>query len=159
MKRAISLLTSLAMVFIFCFTTLAAVEETASRVQASIEYLNDGSYIETTITEEKTSYSARATTTINGSKKITHKSSNGEVLWTATLKGTFTYTGSSSACTASSITYSVVNDNWKITSATASKSGNKATGDITAKHYLLGMPIKTVEKTVTLTCNSSGMLS
>lgn len=48
---------------------------------------------------------------------------------------------------------------WKITSATASKSGNKATGDVTAKRYVLGIPVETVEKTITLTCSASGVIS
>lgn len=159
MKKVIAFLLSLTLILTLYLPTFAATNTDHTVATTSIEYLEDGSYIETVITKERSSLSIFATSTKTGSKKITHKNSDSETLWTATLKGTFTYTGSKATCTASSITYSIVNDNWKIMSATASKSGNKATGDITAKRYVLGIPTKTVEKTITLTCSASGVLS
>lgn len=132
------------------FTTVSA------KNTSEIIYLKDGSYLIIELTEESTS---RASNTKSGTKTINHYNNDNEKLWDATLRGTFTYTGSSATCTKATIAYNIYNDNWKITSATASKSGNKATGDVIAKQYVLGIPIKTVERTITLSCSASGTLS
>lgn len=159
MKRLFSLLISLTLFFLLSFNTLALSDLDKGTSRTFVEYLDDGSYIITTITEEKTSYSAYASFTKSGSKITTYTGSDGEVKWTATLRGTFTYTGSSATCTASNITFSSNDSNWKATSATASRSSNKAIGDITVKHYVLGIPIKTIEATIILTCSANGTLS
>ncbi len=159
MKRLFSLIFSFALVFILPFNVLAITNSNESTIQTSVEYFDDGSYITTTITEEQSYYSTYATTTKNGSKTTTYTGSDDEVKWSATLHGTFTYTGSSSTCTSSSITYSSSDSDWRITSATSSKSGNKAIGDVTAKQYVLGIPLKTVNETITLTCSATGTLS
>lgn len=151
MKKIVSVLLSLIMVLSIAPTVFATQESSTYT-----EYLDDGSYLVITIETERLS---RATNTITGKKTATYKDNNDETLWTATLKGTFSYTGSSATCTASSITYSITDDAWKITSATASKSGNKAIGNVTAKKYVLGISLKTVEKEITLTCSASGTLS
>lgn len=106
--------------------------------------------------EENTFF--RATNTKSGSKTIDIYNSN-EKVFDATITGTFTYTGSSATCTKASISYNVYADNWKMKEATASKSGNKAIGDVTAKRYLLGIPVETVEQTFYLTCSATGTLS
>ena len=87
------------------------------------------------------------------------KNSDGEAQWSATLRGTFTYTGSSATCTASSISYTIENSKWKISSATASKSGNTASGHITAKRYTFGIPVQTVEAPIAISCSATGVLS
>ena len=46
-----------------------------------------------------------------------------------------------------------------ITSATASKSGNTATADVTAKRYTLGIPLETLNRTITMTCSANGTIS
>ena len=90
----------------------------------------------------------------NRKKTATFYNSDNVAQWSATLKGTFTYNGSSATCTASSITHKIYSSNWKTASASTTKSGNKAT----AKRYLI-VPVQTVEKTITLTCSASGVLS
>lgn len=150
MKKFLSLLLS-CLLFFMCFNITAF----ASESNESIIYFDDGSYIVTIITESP----SRATKTKSGTKTLSHYNDDNEKLWDATLKGTFTYTGSSATCTNSTISYNIYNNNWKITSATASKSSNKAIGDIIAKRYVLGIPTKTVEQTITLSCSASGTLS
>lgn len=120
-------------------------------------YFDDGSYI--VISNIETTNIARATNTITGQKHYTYYDSANTQIWKATLKGTFTYTGSSATCTSSKITYTIYDSSWKITEATATKSGNKAMGDVTAKKYFLGIPTKTVDKTITITCSANGTLS
>lgn len=155
MKKIISIFLTLIIIFYSMSINLFA---SAFSVSENIVIIfENGDYITETITKE--SVLNRATNTITGQKTSNYRNSNNKLLWSATLKGTFTYTGSRATCTASSITYTVYDDNWKITSAVASKSGNTAKGDVTAKRYVLGIPTKTVERTITLTCSSSGVLS
>lgn len=158
MKKILFILISIVLILCFCVTSFA-VDTEKSSVQSYVEYLEDGSYLTITIEEDVSSFATYTTNTKSGRKTIEYISSDGEVLWSATLKGTFAYTGTTAMCTSSSITYSILDDSWKITSATASKTMNKAVGNVTAKHYFLGIPIKTVEETITLTCSASGVLS
>ena len=124
---------------------------------ATVEYFDDGSYIVITIAEQETALFAA--TTKSGSKFVNYYNSDNEKVWTVTVYGSFSYTGTSSSCTASSVSYTIYNDSWKVKSATASRSANKAIGDFTCKFYLLGIPVKTVEQSVTLSCSSTGVLS
>lgn len=159
MKKILSLTMIFVLVCSFNVSSFAVVNNNEIFARSDIEYLEDGSYIVTEITVGNSDFSVAAANTKSGSKTIKHYGSNNELQWTATIKGTFSYTGSTAMCTASSITYSILDDSWKITSATASKTMNKAVGNVTAKHYFLGIPIKTVEETITLICSASGVLS
>lgn len=124
-------------------------------ISESITKLEDGSYYITVI-EETTS---PRSTTKSGTKTSRYYSSSDELLWSVTVKGTFSYTGSSAKCTASSVSTTCPNDNWKITSKSSSKSGAKASATATAKRYASSVPVQTVTKTVTLTCSPTGILS
>lgn len=159
MKKVILFLTVISIIFTLSTNALAVKVFQSENAKAEIIYFEDGSYIETVITVEKSDFSVFTTNTITSTKKISYKNSDGEVSWTATLKGTFNYTGSNSTCTSSSITYTIENTKWKIPTATASKSGNKAIGNVIAKRYTLGIPVQTVERTITLTCSATGVLS
>lgn len=157
MKKILSSLISIFLLFSFIISAQATDIIDTSNDYTVVEYFSDGSYITTTIVED--TIMTRSSNTKSGTKTVTYSDSDGEVLWKAFLKGTFTYNGSSSSCTASSITHSIYDTDWKITSATASRSGNKAIGDITAKRYFIGIPTATIEKTVTLSCSANGTLS
>lgn len=122
----------------------------------SIIYLDNGSYLLIEVSEINIS---RATNTKTGTKSITYKNDDNEAMWKATLTGTFTYTGNSATCTSATINYNVYADNWEIKEATASKSNNKAIGDVTAKRYLIGIPVETVNQTFYITCSATGTLS
>lgn len=121
-----------------------------------IEYLDDGSYLVVSIESGGIS---RITNTKTAKKTITHKDSDGEILWSATLKGSFSYDGSSATCTSSNITYSIADETWKLISANATKSENKALADIVVRKYALGIPFKTIEKTITIACSANGTIS
>lgn len=156
MKKSLGIFLSL--ILAFSVLVINASAESDKNVKTSnITYFEDGSYVVTVLTE--TDGISRATSTKTGQKTTTYYGSDDVAIWKATLTGTFSYTGSSSSCTAASVTYEIYNDNWKIPSATATKSSNKAIADITAKRYLLGIPVQTVEKTITITCSASGTLS
>lgn len=159
MKKLVAFLITILLIFTTNINAFAVVNEPSENTTSEIMYFDDGSYIETTLTIEESNISTFATNTISGSRKMIYKNSDGEAQWTAILKGTFTYTGSSATCTASSISYTIENSKWKISSATASRSGNKATGNIIAKRYTFGIPVQTVEAPIAITCSATGVLS
>ena len=153
MKKVLSFLFIVLIVFGVSINACAS-----SDAITTVEYFEDGSCIETTIVV-KEYISTYATQVKKVEKSISYKDEDGIVCWKATLTATFRYTGSSATCTDSDVTYTVSNSKWKITSATASKSGNTATADITAKRYTLGIPFKTVDRTITMTCSANGTIS
>lgn len=156
MKKVVSVL--LIVMIMFSLNVPAFAVENIDNENTVIEYLEDGSCFITTITvvEENSTY---ATNTKTFTKTVSYKDEDGIVCWKATLTATFRYTGSSATCTESDVTYTVSNSKWKITSATASKSGNTATADITAKRYTLGIPVETLNRTITMTCSANGTIS
>lgn len=156
MKKVVSVL--LIVMIMFSLNVPAFAVENIDNENTVIEYLEDGSCFITTITvvEENSTY---ATNTKTFTKTISYKDEDGIVCWKATLTATFRYTGSSATCTDSDVTYTINDSAWKITSATASKSGNTATADITAKRYTLGIPFKTIDRTITMTCSANGTIS
>lgn len=121
-----------------------------------IEYFEDGSYDVVEI--QANNQDIAKTVAGPKSKSISHYESD-KLVFVVTVTGTFNYDGKTSICTNSTVSYKIFNDNWKVTSSTASKSGATAKGEFTVKKYLLGVPIKTVNKTVTLTCSNNGTFS
>ena len=120
------------------------------------EYLDDGSYIVTTITEVPSESLARATVSKSGTKTATCKSSSGTALWSVSVTGSFTYNGSSASCKSASVKTKVYDSSWSISSESAKKSGASAIA--TAKAKLSGTSTyKTLS--VTLTCGVNGTLS
>lgn len=120
------------------------------------ERFEDGSYIEISI--DYGNSNARTTTT--KSKTATYKGADGTALWSITVKGTFNYNGSSSTCTNSSVSTKNYSTSWKLSNATSSKSGSTASASVTAKQYHQdGTILRTINKTVKLTCDKNGNLS
>lgn len=154
MKRMTTVLLAMLMLIVMCPTNAFAGETAADKY---VEYFEDGSYI---VTELETSgISTFAASTKNYSKSASYYNSDNEKEWTITLSGTFSYTGSSATCTKATKSYKIYDDRWKVTSSSASKSGNKATGNFTVKRYLAGIPIRTVNKSLTITCSKTGVCS
>jgi hypothetical protein len=124
------------------------------------EYLPDGSYYETIIETSSPSFSLFATSsTKSGSKTVNYKNSSGTVLWYVKVSGSFTYNGSTSSCTSSTVTAASQSSYWTISGKSASKSGNVATASATAKRYSGSIVVQTVNETIHLTCSANGTLS
>lgn len=122
---------------------------------SAIEYFSDGSYAITRIEDIEITSKG----TVTKSKTYSYYDSSNVLQWTVILEATFSYNGSSATCTSATTGYSVSNSAWKVTKANASRSGNTATGDFTVKKYVLLVPVQTVNKTLTLTCSASGVVS
>ena len=146
MKRVVSVL--MLVFFLFSALPMAGAAEAVS--EERIE-LGDGYYL----IAETFQSDARASKSVSGSKPYTCYDSAGTALWKVTLYGTFTYTGSSATCTASSISTTIYDSSWSTGSKSASKSGNKATGSATMKKST----VKSVPVSLSLSCSASGSLS
>lgn len=154
MKKLISLLSVVLMIAVLCPNTAFADEKIVT--DRYVEYLDDGCYIVTELTESTITTFAEQTTS---KSKSSHYYDGSNKEWTVTLSATFSYTGSSATCKSATTSSKIYNDKWKVTSAVPSKSGNKATGTFTVKKYVLGIPVKTVNKTLTITCSNTGVCS
>jgi hypothetical protein len=145
----------------FADTSVLA-DKTVAEV-TDVVYLNDGSRIVTEISVEPsrvlTLATASATSTKTGSKTVSYENSSGTLLWYVKVTGTFSYDGSTSSCTSSTVTASAPDSNWVIAGQSASKSGSQATGTATAKLYKGSTVVQTVSKTVILSCSKTGALS
>ena len=159
MKKLMALLLTLVTVLSMTCVAFAGEMPTTSNIYpAEYEYFDDGSYILTIITEESTLPLARATSSKTASKTVTY-SKNGTSLWYVKVTGTFSYNGTSSSCTNSSVTAGSYSNSWKITNTSHSKSGATAKASATAKLYANNIAINTVTKNATLTCDKNGKCS
>lgn len=152
MKKLFSVLLS-----ILILTSLLSVAS-AAEVEPSVEYFPDGSYSVTVIEDESPGISFFSSSATK-SKKKTHYSSSGVAQWYVKVTGTFTYGDGSSECTSASVSAGSYVSIWSIESKSASKSGNKATANVTAEQTRAGDTFNIVTESVTLTCSATGTFS
>ncbi len=148
---------TLCLILSICFhsTVLASDINASSTI---VEYLKDGSYIETILEENNSVGLFSTTSTKSGKKTSTYKNSSGQIQWSISVTGTFSYNGSSSKCMSSSISTTCPGKYWSLSGKSASKSGATAIATATAK-YINGSNTKTVQRSVQLTCSKNGTLS
>ena len=154
-NKVICTLISLALVVLTAVPTSATSYLSKDETICSIELFENGSYAVTTI--KNVGHNTKGTVTKN--KSYTYYDSSNVQQWMVSLTATFSYNGSTASCTSATPSYSINNTAWKITKAETSISGATATGDFTAKKYVLLVPIQTVNKTLTLTCSASGIVT
>lgn len=132
----------------------------------STETLDNGDYIETVISSETSlSDNVLNISTLSTSKTITktkttyYKNSTGSILWSVSIKATFTYNGSTSKCTSCSHSTTAPGKSWSIKRCTSSKSGNKATAKAVATHTDSDGSKYNITKSVTISCSANGTVS
>lgn len=157
MKKTLILLFS----FLFIFASTFPVK--ASEIQSInstniIEIFDDGSYIESSTEENIIATLSRSSST--KSAKRTYKASSGKILWTITVTGTFTYNGSSSSCTKASVSTTCPSITFKLASKSATKHNSTATATATAsfKQYNDSVYLRTITRSVSISCDKSGKL-
>lgn len=159
MKRTFLLIISFCLLFNSYIPVEAKTPNTLATTSAYTEYINDDLYaeVELCITSENNNTSKVKASTKQkiASKTYNIKNSSGTIIGSYTLTGTFQYNGSSSACTEASYSTNVFNSDCYFNSASASKSGNTATGSFTFVNSLAGTRII---KTLTLTCSPDGTI-
>ena len=132
--------------------------EKSRLISETTEFFHDGTYVTVSVYEEENK--ERATTTKTGSKVFRAHESDGTVIWTFTVQGTFSVnSGVSSTCTAVSHSHSISANSWSCKTSSSSKSGNTATGTATFVKKILFITTDTKECTVQLTCDKNGNLS
>lgn len=94
--------------------------------------------------------------TITKQKEYYRTDSNENLLWKATLIGTFTYNGSTSSCTAASCTTTIYNSAWSEQSVNAYTSGASANADVTMVRKFLFITVETVSIFLTMSCDKDG---
>lgn len=152
MKRFSIIVSLLLVVTLFVPTSVIANDLTQT---SEIIYLENGCYITIEITESP----ERASASKSGTKNYVYRSNSGNELWRASLRGTFTYTGTSATCTASSCTTTVTDTAWYEVSKNASRSGASAIGEFVMGHKILGITINKETVNMSLTCDANGNLS
>lgn len=127
-------------------------------ISTEIIPLDESYYMEVITYDTTPSQVSRATASKVKKASKTHNIKNAAdaTLVSYTLSAEFTYNGTTSTCTYVSHSETVYDSTWYFSSATASKSGNKATGSYTAKCPTLG---QTVSNTITITCDANGNIS
>ncbi|MCM1235504.1 MAG: hypothetical protein NC489_35845 [Ruminococcus flavefaciens] len=161
MKRVVSLLIMTVLIFgVFCSAPLA--NAAAIPEQSEIISLENGDYLEITINNIPVQFSGisalAATKSVTKMKTTKYRNSSGTVLWSISIKATFTYDGSTSKCTACSHSTTCPAKTWTIKSASSSKSGNSATAKATATHATNGA-LKNYTQSVTIKCSKNGTVS
>lgn len=159
MKKIIAFVLS-AVIIIDILPTISANAECNS-TESEIFYYDDGSYAVITITyglasnvEVNTSKSIKS-----GSKTFSYYDDSGALKWTATLTASFTYDGSTSSCTSANCTVTIYDSDWYVISNNSGYTGNTATANVTMRRRYLGVTVKTVPVTITLSCDANGNLS
>lgn len=136
------------------FCTPVSAVSASKETKTTIEYLDNGDYIETIITWEESLTRASKT----ASKTSNYKNSEGEVMWSVTIRGTYTYDGIVALCTSCTHSTSVSSSVWTIKSSSSSRSGNTATANATAT-LKVGFISKDYAMSVKLSCSPDGTLS
>ena len=149
MKKTLVILLTLVMIIssVFCLPVSAL---SANKVtETTIEYLENGDYIETVLTYEDSLTRA----TKSGSKTKNYKNSSGTTLWSVTVTCTFSYTGSLSSCTSVSHSAKSYSSSWTIKSVSSSRAGNTGTANATATYLSTNY-----QMSVSLSCSTYGEL-
>ena len=94
--------------------------------------------------------------TVIKAKYCNYFDSKGNCLWSVRLSGTFSYNHRKAVCLSSNITFDIRDNDWKLISSQHSEDGNSAKGAFAIRQYKLGVPLKFVEKELTLTCDKDG---
>ena len=150
MKRALAVILTAVLLVVF----VSGYSFALSEVDTTIEYYKDGSY---GIVSIQKSYTKSGT--ITETKTYKYYDSSNNLDWKASITASFTYNGSTASCTSVSKSTTIYDSAWKCTAASCSKSGATATGNFTFKNYMLGIPVNTINKTLTLTCDKNGNIT
>ncbi len=169
MKKILSVLLCVVFIILMAFPVFSAVSQTESK-----EYLEDGSYFDIVISDSIKEESEggifakiiaffrqlinfiKGQKTVSKTKYINYYSSDGSLLWTAMLTGEFVYTKYSAVCTLARFDMDIYDSDWKKQDSGCKNEGDTAFAQFSVKQYKLLVPLKTIEKTMTLVCDTSG---
>ena len=96
------------------------------------------------------------TDTVTKTKYLRYYDSKGVLLWTTYLTATFQYNGKKVVCTEAALTAEIADGDWTLDEKQTEKADNTAKGTVTFRQHKLGVPLKTITRTLTLTCDNNG---
>ena len=164
-KCFLSVFLILCMICAMSVQTFAAESEVATvdilsltEVTETVEYLEDGSYIVTTV---RTSPTPRAEIySKSAAKEVTLYDEDDVIQWNYFLIGTFTIeTGVSCVCTNSTYSYNIYIDKWSLTDHNNWYSGNMAYGTAVFKKKVLFITTSTQNLEGAVACDAYGVIS
>ena len=94
--------------------------------------------------------------TVTKTKYCNYFDSNGKLLWSVSLKGTFTYNYRKAFCVSSEISYEIRDKDWTMLSYDSCEENDTAKVEFAIRQHKLGVPLKLIEKELTLTCDKNG---
>ena len=164
MKRLISMLCSILLVlscFVFAPCVNAAEDESFEElvlVSENVEYLEDGSFIITTVYEEVVTTRSNLYTK-TGTKERVYTDADGNIVWSLTVYGEFqVIEGASVTCTSARSSATIYDSEWECVTQYAYVSGNQAIAHGEFQRKLLGVVISSRTVDVTLSCDPYGNL-
>lgn len=113
-------------------------------------------YEETIQTDSKVLSSTGKSGNITASKTGAYKDRKGNVVWSVTVTASFSFTGSSSKCTAVSASAVSNHPDWTILSKSCSRNGNKGSATAVAKNKSYA---EKLTRTVSIQCSKTGKIS
>lgn len=141
-------------------TTTFAASDCSNIISIDTEYLEDGCYYETIISDASSDLdllSAEKTTT--KTKTTSLKNSSGNTLWSLSITATFTYDGKTSKCTSCTPKGTAPATYWTISNITSKKSGSTATAEALVTHKTSSTTANKYNKSVTISCSATGKIS
>lgn len=156
MKRKLAMCVVIStLVALMATPIFAAAEMSKSIITTEVEKYADGSYaVIETVEEQSKSLARAATSTKSASRTYTYYSSSNKKEWDFTVKGTFSYDGSTAKATAVSTSYNTYVSGWSLSSRDSSKSGAKVTATGKFKYKTM-----TKSTTIGLKCSANGTIS
>ena len=151
MKRAFTLMTVLCL--LLCALPFGAYAE--SEKNLSVEYLSDGGYIVTEITESMTRAAQVKAKDITKSKY----DDNGNLQWRILFTATFTYDGVTARCTATDLDVTIHDSSWYKISAYHSREAAQGYANVQLGHKLLGVTVEKPTYYLSLNCTPDGNIS
>lgn len=171
MKRIITI------VLCFLITGISVLPVSAVSVRDDAQYLEDGSYfimrtddgikdeIGMSFFQRLFAFLKKLVEIFSGRKTvsktgyISYFSKDGDLIWRAYLKADFIYTSKEARCTQSQFTADINDSDWSLGGYECDNSGNTASAVFTMNQTKLFVPLKSITKTMTLTCDTSGRVS
>lgn len=139
-----------------CLLMLCTLPAYASDANKEVVYYADGSYVVITTNVDVI---ACSTNKASGNKVYNYYSSSGTTEWKATMRATFSYTGSSATCTSvDNLSVNIYDSSWSLASKSTRRSGNTAYGDVVMERSIIG-GTQGIPVTLTLSCDKNGNLS
>lgn len=150
MKKVLALMLSfLLLVPVIAFPVNAEASST------TVEWLEDGSRIETTIVVQD----SRAAGTKTASKIQRRIDNSGNVDVEMTLTATFTYDGTTAKATSASVSATIYDSSWSVDYKYTTRASNTATATVKLSLTTLGIVVSEATHTITLTCTPDGTIS